>query len=179
MKPALALLLLFANAATSACDDASHRPVASGPSIILIVVDTLRADRLTQYGHTRDTSSALSQLTDASVRFQDCTSPAPWTAPSVASLFTGLAPARHQVDRIGQKGSSRKGDCPKGNSQKGGCPQSGGQKAGCEEKESRKQGSEEERQLIINEAGRAITGYAGLNTTQVQYSGTQKSRRQH
>ncbi len=101
MKPALALLLLFANAATTACDDASYRPVASGPNVILIVVDTLRADRLTQYGHTRDTSSALSQLTDASVRFQDCASPAPWTAPSVASLFTGLAPARHQVDRIG------------------------------------------------------------------------------
>jgi arylsulfatase A-like enzyme len=101
VKPVLARLLLFATAATLACDDTSYRPVASGPNVILIVVDTLRADRLTQYGHTRDTSSALSQLTDASVRFEDCASPAPWTAPSVASLFTGLHPARHQVDRVG------------------------------------------------------------------------------
>ena len=104
MKPLSALLL---SVATLACDGASVRPVASGPNVILIVVDTLRADRLTQYGYTRDTSSALSQLTDASVRFEDCVSPAPWTAPSVASLFTGLDPARHQVDRVGSALSLR------------------------------------------------------------------------
>ena len=98
MKPVRGLLFLVA---TLACDDPSPHPVASGPNVILIVVDTLRADHLSQYGHTRDTSSALSQLSDASVRFEDCSSPAPWTAPSVASLFTGLAPARHQVDRVG------------------------------------------------------------------------------
>ena len=98
MKPAGALLLL---AATLACSEPSPPPVSSDPNIILIVVDTLRADRLTQYGHPRDTSSALAPLTDAAVRFEDCTSPAPWTAPSVASLFTGLAPERHRVDRVG------------------------------------------------------------------------------
>ncbi len=68
---------------------------------MLIVVDTLRADRLTQYGHDRDTSSALARLTDAATRFDECYSPAPWTAPAVASLFTGLAPGRHGIDDVG------------------------------------------------------------------------------
>lgn len=98
MKPAGALLLF---AAALACSDASPPPLSSGPNIILIVVDTLRADRLTQYGHSRDTSSALAALADAALRFEDCTSPAPWTAPSVASLFTGLSPEHHRVDRVG------------------------------------------------------------------------------
>ncbi len=98
MKPVRALLLVVASLA---CGDPAPPPVAPGPNVILIVVDTLRADHLSQYGHSRDTSSALSQLSDASVRFENCSSPAPWTAPSVASLFTGLSPARHQVDRVG------------------------------------------------------------------------------
>ena len=98
MKPLRPLPLLLA---ALACGDPPPRPVAPGPNVILVVVDTLRADRLSQYGHSRDTSPALSRLAEASVRFEDCTSPAPWTAPSVASLFTGLAPLRHQVDRVG------------------------------------------------------------------------------
>jgi arylsulfatase A-like enzyme len=68
---------------------------------VLIVVDTLRADRLSQYGHSRDTSGSLGRLTGAATRFEECYSPAAWTAPSVASLFTGLAPGRHRVDSIG------------------------------------------------------------------------------
>lgn len=104
MRPAQLWLVVVAGLA---CNDTSLRPTPVGPNIILIVVDTLRADRLTQYGHFRDTSSPLSQLADVSIRFEDCTSPAPWTAPSVASLFTGLAPTRHQVERVGSALNTR------------------------------------------------------------------------
>jgi arylsulfatase A-like enzyme len=82
------------------CDDPERRPVP-GPNVILVVVDTLRADHLTQYGYDRDTSSVLSRLTESATRFEECYSPAPWTAPAVASIFTGLGPASHRVDAVG------------------------------------------------------------------------------
>lgn len=107
-RPTLALLGLLglaglAGLAVPGCDlaRAPERPVPPGPNVLFVVVDTLRADRLSQYGHHRDTSGALALLSDAATRFDECYSPAPWTAPSVASMFTGLAPARHGVDAVG------------------------------------------------------------------------------
>ena len=63
----------------------------------MIVVDTLRADHLSLYGHTRDTSSNLDELATSSVVMESAYANAPWTKPSVASLFTGLLPSRHRV----------------------------------------------------------------------------------
>jgi arylsulfatase A-like enzyme len=100
MKPAgrvRAALLVAALAAFAAADAFGD----ARPNIVLIVVDTLRADRLSQYGYSLDTSGSLSKLTDVAVRFAETYSPSPWTKPSVASLFTGLSPAEHQVDRVG------------------------------------------------------------------------------
>ena len=71
------------------------------PPVILVVVDTLRADHLTQHGYGRATSATLGRLASHSTRFAQCFAPAPWTTPSTASILTGLLPARH--------GSSRKG----------------------------------------------------------------------
>ncbi len=96
-----ALVALVVLAGAPACDPGPATPERPGPDVVLIVVDTLRADRLTQYGHSRDTSSHLSRLTDRATRFEDCRSPAPWTVPAVASLFTGFAPGRHRVDAVG------------------------------------------------------------------------------
>ena len=76
-----------------------QRPV--GPNVILVVVDTLRADRLTQYGYPLRTGTPLGLLSDRATRFDECYSPAPWTVPAMASLFTGLAPGRHRVDAVG------------------------------------------------------------------------------
>jgi arylsulfatase A-like enzyme len=72
-----------------------------GPDVILVVVDSLRADHLTQYGHPLPTSTRLGKLTERATRFAECYSPAPWTVPAVTSLFTGLAPDRHGVDAVG------------------------------------------------------------------------------
>jgi arylsulfatase A-like enzyme len=68
-----------------------------GPSVLLIVADTLRADRLGAYGHTRDTSPFLDSLARRGVRFERVYANAPWTAPSVASLLTSWYPTRHGV----------------------------------------------------------------------------------
>ena len=64
----------------------SDRP----PNFIVYLVDTLRADHLQCYGYSRATSPHLDQLAEDGVLFEQAYSSAPWTRPSVASLFTGL-----------------------------------------------------------------------------------------
>jgi len=67
------------------------------PSIILIVVDTLRADYLGCYGFDGDISPGIDELAEESVLFENCSSQAPWTTPSVASIMTSLLPQAHGV----------------------------------------------------------------------------------
>jgi arylsulfatase A-like enzyme len=69
---------------------------ADGPrSVVLIVIDTLRADYLGSYGFGKDTSPFLDELAARGIRFADVTTTAPVTAPSVASILTGLIPPAH------------------------------------------------------------------------------------
>ena len=65
------------------------------PNIIVILVDTLRADHLGCYGYARPTSPFLDSLAARAVFFESCSAVAPRTEPSVASLFTSLYPSRH------------------------------------------------------------------------------------
>ena len=67
------------------------------PSIILIVVDTLRADYLGCYGFDGDVSPRIDELAAESVLFENCSSQAPWTTPSMASMMTSLLPQAHGV----------------------------------------------------------------------------------
>jgi arylsulfatase A-like enzyme len=55
--------------------------------VVLIVIDTLRADRLGCYGHDRDTSPTLDGLAASGVRCADVTAQSSWTAPSMVSLM--------------------------------------------------------------------------------------------
>ncbi len=59
------------------------------PNVLLIVLDTVRADALSPYGYERDTTPNLARLAERGVRFEHARSTAPWTLPSHASLFTG------------------------------------------------------------------------------------------
>jgi arylsulfatase A-like enzyme len=70
-------------------------PSGPPPDVLLVVLDTVRADRLSTYGHVRATSPQLDLLAEAGVVFEDVTAPASWTWPSHASLFTGLPPWKH------------------------------------------------------------------------------------
>jgi choline-sulfatase len=64
-------------------------------NVVLIVVDTLRADRVGVYGSRRDTTPALDRLAAEGIRFERAYATAPWTVPSIASIFTGLYPSGH------------------------------------------------------------------------------------
>ncbi|MFO7679042.1 MAG: sulfatase [Chloroflexota bacterium] len=72
------------------------------PDIIFIVLDTQRADRLGVYGHSKAHTPNLDQFADQSTLFEQAISPAQWTVPSHASLFSGLYPTAHQVTQSAQ-----------------------------------------------------------------------------
>ena len=72
-------------------DDASERPV----DVLVVVLDTVRADKLSAYGYPRPSSPQVDAVAAAGVVFEDVTAPSSWTWPSHASLFTGLGPWEH------------------------------------------------------------------------------------
>ena len=65
------------------------------PNLLLITVDTLRADRLGAWGYERATSPALDAWVESAVRFDDCQASSSWTLASLASLMTGLSTSAH------------------------------------------------------------------------------------
>ncbi|MEO8198176.1 MAG: sulfatase [Thermoanaerobaculia bacterium] len=68
------------------------------PNVILVVIDTVRADHLSAYGYARPTSPTLAQLGAEGTLYEHAVSAAPWTLPSHASLFTGLPVRDHGTD---------------------------------------------------------------------------------
>ncbi len=68
-------------------------PVEPGtPNVLLIVLDTVRADHLSLYGYGRETTPTLDALVRRGVTFEMARSPAPWTLPAHCSIFTGRWP---------------------------------------------------------------------------------------
>jgi len=65
------------------------------PNIILITLDTTRADHLSFYGYHRQTSPNLAELVEESVVYTNAIAPSSWTLPSHASLFTGKFTSSH------------------------------------------------------------------------------------
>ena len=70
--------------------------------VVLVTVDTLRADHLGCYGYGRPTSPFLDGLAEKGFRFEDVLSASSQTAPSHASLFTSLYPLQHGVIKNGK-----------------------------------------------------------------------------
>jgi len=75
---------------------AQTAPRLAGSNLLLISVDTLRADHTSPYGKEIETP-ALQRLADEGVLFEQALSPVPMTQPAHTSLFTGHYPARHGV----------------------------------------------------------------------------------
>ena len=72
-----------------------------GP-IVLVSIDTLRADRLPIYGYGKGRTPSLDRLASESTVFDRAYAHAPQTLPSHASIFTGLLPFDHKVrDNLG------------------------------------------------------------------------------
>jgi choline-sulfatase len=71
-------------------------------NVLFILIDTLRADRLSAYGYSRETSPRIDSLAGDGVRFAQHLSQSSWTKCSMASLWTGLYPSRTGVTRSPQ-----------------------------------------------------------------------------
>ena len=80
---ALGLLLL------AGCDGSSRTSIDGPDHVVLILIDTLRADHLGGWGYEPGSTPALDRLASEGVRFERAFSQSSWTAPSVLSLFTG------------------------------------------------------------------------------------------
>ena len=107
--------LLLSAVLVSACSE-SPQPAAhpAGPataespldSAVLIVVDTLRADRLGSYGYERRTTPELNRWAQGAAVFDQALAPSPWTLPSMGSLYTGRLPLHHGAGRVVRKGQT-------------------------------------------------------------------------
>lgn len=73
--------------------ESGHQPW----NVVLVSIDTLRADRLGAYGYERAVSPHLDELAEEAVVFENAYVAAPWTLPSHMSLFTSLYPTQHGV----------------------------------------------------------------------------------
>lgn len=73
----------------------------SRPDILLVSIDSLRADHLGCYGYGRDTSPTVDRLAAEGVRFSQAVSSTSWTLPAHAALFTGLEEQAHGLTANG------------------------------------------------------------------------------
>ncbi|HND00353.1 MAG TPA: sulfatase-like hydrolase/transferase, partial [Myxococcota bacterium] len=76
---------------------------AERPDIILVSIDSLRADHLGSYGSTRGASPFLDELAARGSRYAHARSSAPWTLPSHTTMLTGTWPQQHTVVDDGRK----------------------------------------------------------------------------
>jgi arylsulfatase A-like enzyme/Flp pilus assembly protein TadD len=70
---------------------------AEDMNLLIITLDTMRADRIGAYGHEEANTPNLDRLAERGIRFTDCYSPVPLTLPAHCSLFTGRYPLGHRV----------------------------------------------------------------------------------
>ncbi|OPL17797.1 MAG: hypothetical protein AVO35_07925 [Candidatus Aegiribacteria sp. MLS_C] len=90
--PAVTMLLFLL-----ACGDGAG--TVSRPGIVVVIIDTLRADHLGCYGYERDTSPVIDSLAGEGTIWRDCQAQAPWTLPATATILTGLTPREHGTGR--------------------------------------------------------------------------------
>jgi arylsulfatase A-like enzyme len=74
------------------------KPAAGLRNVVVIVVDTLRADHLSLYGYDRNTSPNLARIAEQGVTFENAMASSSWTLPSHASMLTGRYPHDHGAE---------------------------------------------------------------------------------
>lgn len=97
MKRSVSLALALISLLGLVLAAAPQRPQSSRPDVVLIVLDALRRDHLSLYGYQRRTTPSLDARRGKMRVFTNAVTPAPQTAPAIASLFTGLPPRTHGV----------------------------------------------------------------------------------
>lgn len=88
---ACALIALLAIACTRAPEKVPP------PNVVLVSIDSLRADHVHAYGYERETTPTLDAMASGGVRFETALSPTSWTLPAHITLLTGKHPEQHQV----------------------------------------------------------------------------------
>jgi choline-sulfatase len=73
------------------------QPEGVRPDVVVVTLDTLRADRLGAYGYAPARSETIDALARDGIRFEQAISPLPLTIPAHATMFTGLFPYRHGI----------------------------------------------------------------------------------
>jgi membrane-anchored protein YejM (alkaline phosphatase superfamily) len=103
-RVAVALVALRCRSSRSVCGssrafDIRHRSsgTAAGSNVLLITIDTLRADRVGAYGNRSGLTPTLDRLADSGIRFESAYTPVPMTLPAHASILTGLEPFAHGI----------------------------------------------------------------------------------
>ncbi len=76
--------------------EAALPPAAAGaPNVLLVILDTVRADHLSAYGYERNTTPYLTKLAAEGIAFDNAVAPSSWTFPSHVSILTGRYPREH------------------------------------------------------------------------------------
>jgi arylsulfatase A-like enzyme/cytochrome c-type biogenesis protein CcmH/NrfG len=98
MRVSAAALLALGLAALSSANLAAQPPQANpAPNLLLVTIDTLRADRVGAYGYAKGATPALDGLASRGVLVEDAVVQVPETRPSHVSIFTGRLPYEHGV----------------------------------------------------------------------------------
>jgi len=103
LDPALALPVGIGDLVLERRVSRRHVPSSPDPpNIVLIVVDTLRRDRLSCYGYGLETTPNIDALAARGLLYEDAYATSSWTWPSTASILTGLHPETHGVVMEGE-----------------------------------------------------------------------------
>jgi arylsulfatase A-like enzyme/Flp pilus assembly protein TadD len=97
LGPVLVAAVAVVVFSASGCSKASPRTAAPGAPVVLISIDTLRADHLPAYGYSGVATPAIDALRRDAILFADASSPCPLTLPAHTSILTGLLPPAHGV----------------------------------------------------------------------------------
>ncbi len=91
------LLVCFAILLVSNISSTAQTTSKNSFNIVLITIDTLRADHLSCYGYERETSPNIDKVAEEGILFKNVIAPSSWTSPSMVSLFTSTYPINHGV----------------------------------------------------------------------------------
>ncbi|MCK5116619.1 MAG: sulfatase [Candidatus Aegiribacteria sp.] len=103
MKIRFSYIVMFAILVIIACAEPAEEPsenlsqINTHQNIILIILDTLRADHLSCYGYHRYTSPSIDSLAAEGTLWANAQAQAPWTLPAHASIWTGLSVRSHRT----------------------------------------------------------------------------------
>jgi arylsulfatase A-like enzyme len=96
--PGLTAALMMTFLVTMTVNCGSRKSISSkGYNLVVITLDTMRADRIGVYGYTNAQTPHLDQLAANGIMFENCRAPVPLTLPSHCSIFTGRYPLGHRV----------------------------------------------------------------------------------